>query len=232
MRRGLVISMVFLLIAAAFPMTHVVSQSMPENDLSSTPPVITLYFDPVTGIVTLIAYDFPLDKASGVNATYYRIDDGDIQRYTGPFKLPEGRHTVEYWSVDNVGNIEPHKIAELLLDTTPPTVEFVEPLPNRIYLFGSPITSRMFNNVTLCIGKVPIAVVADDHDGSGIRMVLFTMNNETAYDETPDEADRYTCIYRHVYFGTLAITAVAMDKKGYVSEPVTITVKVCGLGLL
>ena len=196
------------------------------------PPVTTLYFDPETGQVSLVAYDLPLDKNSGVKATYYRLDGGDVMLYTEPFVIPEGRHTIEYWSVDNAGNEEsPHKTKELLFDKTPPTVEIVEPKEGWLYLFGSPIVKRIIGKETLCIGKVPIAAVADDRDGSGVKMVLFTMDNETAYDDTPDEEGKYTYTYRHFHIGSLTIRVVAIDNVGLMSEPKEIKVKVFCLGL-
>ncbi len=46
-------------------------------------------------------------RLSGVEETYYRIDGGDETTYTAPFEISgEGTTTVEYWSVDVVGNVE------------------------------------------------------------------------------------------------------------------------------
>jgi len=191
------------------------------------PPVTSLYFDPETAQVTLVAVDYPLDKASGVKATYFILDGGDTQTYTGPFTIPEGTHTVEYWSVDNNDNVETHKTATLTVDTTPPTVEIVKPEAGKLYLFGSPIMSRLFSDTTFCIGKVPIEAEADDAGGSGVMMVLFTIDNETAFDDTAP----YTYTYKHMHFGDLTITAVAMDNAGLVSAPAQMTIKVYSLGL-
>lgn len=190
-------------------------------------PVTTLYFDPETAEVTLVAYDLPLDKNSGVKATYFILDGGDTQTYTGPFTIPEGTHTVEYWSEDNAGNVETRKTAILTVDTTPPTVEIVKPEAGKLYLFGSPIMNRLFSDVTLCIGKVPIEATADDGEGTGVRMVLFIIDNETAFDDTAP----YTYTYRQMHFGDLTITAVAMDNRGLLSAPAEMTIKVYSLGL-
>ncbi|MEW5748784.1 MAG: hypothetical protein AB1793_08405 [Candidatus Thermoplasmatota archaeon] len=49
----------------------------------------------------------PLDNASGVAATWYRIDGGEWMAYANPFEVSgEGMHTVEYYSVDAAGNNE------------------------------------------------------------------------------------------------------------------------------
>jgi len=36
----------------------------------------------------------------------YRIDGGSWTVYTGGFTLTEGEHTIYYYSIDNMGNVE------------------------------------------------------------------------------------------------------------------------------
>src|SRR5947209_7188598 len=64
------------------------------------------YGGPVT--VTLSATDNP--GGSGVAASYYTVDGGATQTYSGPFSVSgDAIHTVSYWSVDRAGNEEqPH----------------------------------------------------------------------------------------------------------------------------
>ncbi len=58
---------------------------------------------------------------SGVDGTYYRVDGGDDTTYTGTFDVSgDGTHTVEYWSVDTVGNIESTNSEDLHIDDTAP----------------------------------------------------------------------------------------------------------------
>jgi hypothetical protein len=54
--------------------------------------------------VNLTATDNP--NGSGVATTYYTLDDGAPQTGTSVVLTAEGAHTIEYWSVDNAGNIE------------------------------------------------------------------------------------------------------------------------------
>lgn len=69
------------------------------------------------------------DDVSGVNQTYYRINNGSIRAVSmngHPFISTEGsNNTLEYWSVDNAGNPEsPHKVLTgIKLDKSPPTIE-------------------------------------------------------------------------------------------------------------
>jgi len=65
-----------------------------------------------------------VDDLSGVNATYYRVNGGEWWIYDSPFVISEdGYYMIEYYSVDNAGNEEEVKSAEIKMDQTPPTVE-------------------------------------------------------------------------------------------------------------
>ena len=47
------------------------------------------------------------DATSGVASTFYKVDGGATQTYTGSaVSIPQGSHTVSYWSVDTAGNTE------------------------------------------------------------------------------------------------------------------------------
>jgi hypothetical protein len=61
------------------------------------------------------------DALSGVAATWYTIDGGAQQAYSAPFTLPDGRHTVTWWSVDNAGNVEATHTGYVDIDTVGPT---------------------------------------------------------------------------------------------------------------
>ncbi len=51
------------------------------------------------------------DSGMGVAATYHRVDGGPTSTDPTIFLGLPGAHTIEYWSVDGAGNIEPHKTA-------------------------------------------------------------------------------------------------------------------------
>jgi len=197
----------------------------PYND----PPVTSIFYNPETGMVILIAEDYPIHEG-GVKATYYKIDGGEQQTYTGPFFIGEGTHTVEYWSVDNVNNEETHKTATFTFDSTPPMVDITSPEEGKLYLFGSQIMST-FSRGTLCIGKVPVVAFADDGDGSGVSMVMFSFSNgDSGYDD--DGTNGFTYLFKDMHFGALTITAVAIDNIGLTSTPDSMTLDVYNLGLI
>jgi hypothetical protein len=67
------------------------------------------------------------DSLSGVERTSYRVDDGEVQTYSGPFELAaKGVHTIEYWSVDVAGNVEdrtePGHSVTIKIDGVPPRI--------------------------------------------------------------------------------------------------------------
>jgi len=64
------------------------------------------------------------DNAAGVASTHYKLDDDiEWQNYTGLFYVTEdGDHTIMYYSVDNVGNVEDNKSAPFKIDKTSPTI--------------------------------------------------------------------------------------------------------------
>jgi sugar lactone lactonase YvrE len=57
----------------------------------------------------------------GVAQTYVAVDTTTYSVYAGPFSLPtEGLHTIEYYSVDQVGNTEVTHSTQVAVDLTPP----------------------------------------------------------------------------------------------------------------
>jgi hypothetical protein len=104
----------------------------------TTPPVTTLTIDPPEPIydgwyrfvsVTLNA----TDNESGVNVTYYQVNDYGWEIYTHAFYISlNGIILVQFYSVDNAGNEETPKQMEIKIDSRPPTTVcfFDPPVPN------------------------------------------------------------------------------------------------------
>ncbi|OPY34620.1 MAG: Papain family cysteine protease [Methanomassiliicoccales archaeon PtaU1.Bin124] len=62
------------------------------------------------------------DAASGVATTYYKIDSGAWTAYAGYFVYSsDGTHTLQYYSVDTLGNIEATKSTTFKKDAVAPT---------------------------------------------------------------------------------------------------------------
>ena len=63
------------------------------------------------------------DDFSGVANTFYNVDGGVTQTYAGPFTISaQGQHTVQFWSVDNVGNTETAQLILIKIDGGAPVV--------------------------------------------------------------------------------------------------------------
>ena len=222
---------VAILIMFLFLMASFVPMINGNCSLDEMPPVTSIFFNAETGIITFFAEDmhFP-GQIPGINATYYKIDGGPQTKYTVPFRLPEGTHTVEYWSVDNASNEEiPHKKVTYTYDSTPPTVEIISPEAGGIYFFGN----KLFTIVAtvICIGKFTIEVNANDGDGYGVKAVFFNFSNgDSGYDY--NETDGWSYNFNNPHFGELEITVTAIDEKELMSEPDTMTIKVYSLGIL
>lgn len=99
-----------------------------RDDNDTTPPVTTIKFDAIPGYNgwyrdSVLVSLYVTDDMSGVNVTYYRIDDGVWNKYSGHFEvLDDGIYMIYFYSVDNAGNVEDVKSAELKIDTESPYV--------------------------------------------------------------------------------------------------------------
>ena len=112
--------------------------------------------------VTLTAYDPDSNSRwpSGVNHTYYKIDDGSWMEYEVPFVIEgDGEHTVCYYSTDNAGNTEDVKCFTFKIDQTPPVItDFTVTAQNALK------------------NKWLLAVIAED-ETSGIVLIEFYADN-------------------------------------------------------
>jgi len=66
------------------------------------------------------------DDLTGVSAMYYRLDAGATTTYTAPFTVSGSAvHSVEYWAVDGVGNIEASRTRMINIDADAPVSSVV-----------------------------------------------------------------------------------------------------------
>jgi hypothetical protein len=90
--------------------------------------------------MTLEAEDNFEDAPFGVYKTYWS-KGFDVPEYTYPITFTEeGIYNIEYWSVDNFGNIEPRNTETILIDKTGPSINVVSPLANGFYLTSGTLT--------------------------------------------------------------------------------------------
>ena len=63
------------------------------------------------------------DPSGPVAYTRYKLDASALATYTAAVPVSgDGTHTLQFWSADSAGNVEPTKTATIQIDTTPPSV--------------------------------------------------------------------------------------------------------------
>ncbi|MCX7569465.1 Ig-like domain repeat protein [Tumebacillus sp. DT12] len=102
-------------------------------------------------VITLAPYDI---GGSGLDKTFYSVDDRAYEEGTSIFVSGEGAHTVKFYTIDKAGNIETVKTAEVKIDQTKPTV-----------------TDNYAEGIT------NLVLTATD-DFSGIKNVYYVINGE------------------------------------------------------
>lgn len=121
------------------------------------------------------------ETASGVALTRFRLDSGAFQVYGGTFApASEGLHLLEFQSLDRVENEESLRVANVAVDTTPPSVELVVhgpayPLGDRLFVSSSSVlevsaADPVSGGVASGVGEVEFRV----DPASGMPFALFT----------------------------------------------------------
>jgi len=95
--------------------------------IDMTPPVTSNNYDDIWHSADFSITLSATDDISGVKETFYRINGGIIENGSlvgQPTITSEGaNNTLEYWSIDNVGNEEQyHFLTNITLDKTPPLI--------------------------------------------------------------------------------------------------------------
>jgi hypothetical protein len=142
----------------------------------------------------------------GVAAIHYILDGVEkvVAGDTATFTVSgNGEHTLEYWSVDTMGNEEMHKtVPPFRIDSgSAPTVAITAPEPG-LYLFGNKILST---SKIIIIGAFNIQATASDAD-SGIYKVKFFLDGDLIGESTTPPYKAY-CAVKHMGAGTIKVTA-------------------------
>lgn len=138
----------------------------------------------------------PQDAFSGAAQTFYILDNNQKQVYTQPIKastLREGKHTLKYFTEDEVKNREDEKVFDFYVDKSPPLV-IEEIIGDVFYANGKEYTS----------GRTQLQLTAIDNR-AGVKEIYYSINGEEYQ------------LYEKPFFlpnkqGTLKIDYYAVDK--------------------
>ncbi len=149
------------------------------------------------------------DNLSGVEVTYYQLDNGTAQVYSGPFTISTpGIHTISVQSIDFAGNFETNHSSSLTIDAPTATVLSTSPNPSAsgqsvtltaavsTTLAGPATGSVNFYNGTTLLGNAPLA-------GGSASMTIATL---------PSGADALKAVYSNIgYYLPSSSAAVTQD---------------------
>jgi len=130
------------------------------------PPVTTIDFGEPYYANIYITSDTPIylnatDNESGVNVTYYKINDGKWEEYIASFSIPDDcEHAIYFYSVDYAGNEENVKNKNVSVDNYPPFP--IIPLPGG--------ENGWYNSGV-------IIMFIDAEEKSGISYIMFRVDN-------------------------------------------------------
>ncbi|MBI4349989.1 MAG: hypothetical protein HY550_00990 [Elusimicrobia bacterium] len=194
------------------------------------------YITPASGLTFTAADPLANAVAAGVERIETAIDGGQWLKYTQALKFAEGRHTIKYRTIDNVGNMEAERVLEVQSDATAPESRWLAPSGDRIEK-GGKFHLNALGSIALESSDPVVGAVASGVEGiyygidaaaankyaapfgltEGIRTINFSAKDNV--DNT--EVAKSTAIYVD---GTKPLTALSLSgdqshsDKQYISQ--------------
>jgi len=172
----------------ASPASYTLYYSVPEVDV--TPPLSALVLDgpdltadgryfitPQTRIIVIAGDN---DGGSGIREMYYKVIGRDADfKPAFPFTLQAGTYSIEYYSVDNSGNAEAPKSANITVDNSAPDIAAFTATPNEFtpYVPDGMAADRTVDfivNATDTVGNLKVKIEIVDADGVVVRTLVGT----------------------------------------------------------
>ncbi|MCK5583705.1 MAG: polymer-forming cytoskeletal protein, partial [Elusimicrobiales bacterium] len=104
--------------------TILVDNTAPVTSFSISQPLYmkdgVRYITPLSELIFAAADPVISEVASKVERIEVSIDGAGYVKYVSALKFSEGRHSIKYRAIDNVGNVESEKAVEIQSDNTPP----------------------------------------------------------------------------------------------------------------
>ena len=152
----------------------------------------------------------PTDATSGVDKTYYMINEGALKIYTSSFVISsEGENTLKFYSIDNAGNVEKTNIRTIKIEKTSPVVNIKKPEKGYLYFFDRQILPTL-RDKTIIIGRITVEVNITGTP-SGIKDVKFYVDGYMKYNTSEPP---YTWNWG-MAFGRHTLKVKAIDNAGH-----------------
>jgi PKD repeat protein len=134
---------------------------------------------------SVIVHFIAVDTFSGANYTMYDLDGTGYVFYDGAITVHstgnQGKHTLKYYSVDNVGNVEKERSSTFYIDSEAPGLSIDKPQDGKVYLLNMGFPGH--GGTTTIVGPLRAVVQATD-SGSGIDRVEFYVNGDLVRIDT------------------------------------------------
>ena len=184
--------------------------------IDTAPPVTTYRFEGAGSqnvyYKTVTVHLVGSDVGSGVDSTYYKIDIGSFQEYTGPFTLDEvGTHTISFYSVDNLGNEEEVKSVTVTVSAVNFNLEITKPTPG-VYINDVKVIS--LGKTIIAIGSIitiEATVTSFTEEEANVAYVEFRVA-DLVFNDTMEPFEYELSGVK--LFGPGEITVTAFDSEG------------------
>lgn len=161
--------------------------------------------------------DFELiaeDHGSGVDKTYYRLDDSEWNEYTSFVKVSDmGEHKLDYYSVDMLGNEEEIKTIEFTISNINFNLKITNP-DYGLYLFGNQF---LYIQKTILIGAITVEATLTPYGESptAVEYVDFIVDDEI---KATVESAPFEWNWDYMSFGPHTLKIVAYNEGDSVEE--------------
>jgi hypothetical protein len=150
------------------------------------------------------------DPGSGVENIFYSVDGSGFEVYSSPFVIDDiGDHSLQFYAVDNLGNIEEKHSVIITVSSINFDMELARPT-NGLYIMGN----KIFNiGSTVIIGSINIdvSIVPFTQSPADVSYVEFFIDGVS---KITDSSAPYTWTLNEQLFGTHEIKVVVHTGEG------------------
>jgi hypothetical protein len=167
-------------------------------------------------VLTLMPYDPPLQDGtagSGVTATYYSVNGGAAELYTGPVTFTDGIYTVSFWSVDAAGNVARADTIGFKVDQTPPVTTLTLPPADSYGWYNQPVTAQ----------------IAATDNLSGVAFTRYSLNGTLTTVDNTSAAIGQTFTVPITTNGVNILQYASVDRAGNQETPHSATIRIDAL---